>query len=282
MPSSIMESRNNNIAYTTSDRTEFQLSNEKTEVTLLFPSTVDQKLSMLLGKCLRIDHVILQYRNQVPGNATGHVVIEMHDTRLQEGDSKQAEFTIPIGCNCNIHYYSSSYFSPKDPNPWRVLYRVEDTNVLNGVHFCRMQGKLKMSSAKQSSEITFKSPKIEVLSKAYNINHIDFWHVPQSTVSRKPVQALTQMRSQSSRYTTNAIPQGLTWASASTVGNNDIEEHPYRHLHPLQDATLDPGPSASEVIAGSNKVDDNVINIIKKTVELCMEGSNVSSNVKKI
>nr|AGZ95305.1 BC1 [Tomato yellow leaf curl Kanchanaburi virus]AGZ95311.1 BC1 [Tomato yellow leaf curl Kanchanaburi virus]AGZ95313.1 BC1 [Tomato yellow leaf curl Kanchanaburi virus] len=277
-----MESSNSSIAYTTSDRTEFQLSNEKTEVTLLFPSTVDQKLSMLLGKCLRIDHVILQYRNQVPVNATGHVVIEMHDTRLHEGDSKQAEFTIPIGCNCNIHYYSSSYFSPKDPNPWRVLYRVDDTNVVNGVHFCRMQGKLKMSSAKQSSEITFKSPKIEILSKAYNMNHIDFWHVPQSKVSRKPVQALSQIRSQSSRYTTNAIPQGHTWASASAVGNNEIEEYPYRHLHQLQDATLDPGPSASEVVACSNKVNDDVINIIKKTVELCMEGSNVSSNVKKI
>ena len=63
------------LAYATSDRTEFQLSSEKTEVTLLFPSTIEQKLSKLLGKCLRIDHVVLEYRNQVPVNATGQNLI---------------------------------------------------------------------------------------------------------------------------------------------------------------------------------------------------------------
>nr|QFP92669.1 movement protein [Pepper yellow leaf curl Aceh virus]QSX72109.1 BC1 protein [Pepper yellow leaf curl Indonesia virus]WLV76336.1 BC1 [Pepper yellow leaf curl Aceh virus]WLV76340.1 BC1 [Pepper yellow leaf curl Aceh virus]BBI93196.1 movement protein [Pepper yellow leaf curl Aceh virus] len=277
-----MENNHNTLAYSTSDRTEFQLSNEKTEVTLLFPSTLDQKLSKLMGKCLRIDHVILEYRNQVPVNATGHVIIEMHDTRLHEGDSKQAEFTIPIGCNCNIHYYSSSYFSPKDPSPWKVLYRVDDTNVVNGVHFCRMQGKLKMSSAKQSTEIQFKSPKIEILSKAFNMTNIDFWTVPHSQVSRKPVQGLTSMRSQSCRYTTPAILPGQTWASASAIGNEDQDDLPYRGLHRLQDQTLDPGPSASEVVVNNNKINDDVINIIKKTVELCMEGSNVTSNAKPI
>ena len=270
------------LAYATSDRTEFQLSSEKTEVTLLFPSTIEQKLSKLLGKCLRIDHVVLEYRNQVPVNATGHVVIEMHDTRLYEGDSKQAEFTIPIGCNCNIHYYSSSYFSPRDPNPWKVMYRVDDTNVVDGVHFCRMQGKLKMSSAKQSSEIQFKSPKIEILSKAYNMTNIDFWSVPHSQVSRKPVQGLTNLRSQSSRYTTPAIQPGQSWASASTIGIDEQEDLPYGNLHRLQDKTLDPGPSASEVVCNTTNVNDDVINIIKKTVELCMEGSNVTSNVKPI
>ena len=162
------------------------------------------------------------------------------------------------------------------------MYRVDDTNVVDGVHFCRMQGKLKMSSAKQSSEIQFKSPKIEILSKAYNMTNIDFWSVPHSQVSRKPVQGLTNLRSQSSRYTTPAILPGQSWASASTIGIDDQEDLPYGNLHRLQDKTLDPGPSASEVVCNTTNVNDDVINIIKKTVELCMEGSNVTSNVKPI
>ena len=162
------------------------------------------------------------------------------------------------------------------------LYRVDDTNVVDGVHFCRMQGKLKMSSAKQSSEIQFKSPKIEILSKAYNMTNIDFWSVPHSQVSRKPVQGLSNLRSQSSRYTTPAILPGQSWASASTIGNDEQEDLPYGNLHRLQDKTLDPGPSASEVVCNTTNVNDDVINIIKKTVELCMEGSNVTSNVKPI
>ena len=57
---------------------------------------------------MRIDHVVLEYRNQVPVNATGHVIIEMHDTRLYEGDSKQAELadTCPLRAdemNASMH-----------------------------------------------------------------------------------------------------------------------------------------------------------------------------------
>ena len=87
---------------------------------------------------------------------------------------------------------------------------------------------------------------------------------------------------QSSRYTTPAILPGQSWASASTIGNEEQEDLPYGNLHRLQDKTLDPGPSASEVVCNITNVNDDVINIIKKTVELCMEGSNVTSNVKPI
>ncbi|CAZ40057.1 BC1 protein [Clerodendrum golden mosaic China virus] len=281
-----METHNSTLAYTTSDRTEYQLSNDLTDVTLLFPSTLDQQLSRLRGRCLRIDHVILEYRNQVPINATGHVIIEMHDTRLGDGDSKQAEFTIPIGCNCNIHYYSSSYFSPKDPNPWRVMYRVDNTNVINGVHFCRIQGKLRMSSAKQSSDIQFRSPRIDILSKAYNNTHIDFWTVGQTQAqfARRPVMGL---RSASARFQRPTIGPGETWASASSIDGPSVADYPYRALNRLDPASLDPGPSASQVnnnviSAGHSNVNDDVINIIKKTVELCMSSNNVTSNAKPV
>nr|CZF95186.1 movement protein [Tomato leaf curl New Delhi virus] len=173
--------------YIQSERVEYALTNDAAEVTLSFPSMFEQKISQLRNRCMKIDHVVLEYRSQVPINAVGHVVIEIHDMRLTEGDTKQAEFTIPIKCNCNLHYYSSSFFSIKDKNPWRVEYRVENTNVVNGVHFCKMLGKLKLSSAKHSTDVEFRPPKIEIQTKEFTVNDIDFWSVGSKPQTRRLV-----------------------------------------------------------------------------------------------
>nr|ACC78672.1 movement protein [Gossypium punctatum mild leaf curl virus]ACC78674.1 movement protein [Gossypium punctatum mild leaf curl virus]ACQ65839.1 BC1 [Gossypium punctatum mild leaf curl virus [Gossypium lobatum]]ACQ65845.1 BC1 [Gossypium punctatum mild leaf curl virus [Gossypium stocksii]] len=274
-----METNSSNTAYLRSERVEYELTNDSTEVKLSFPSILDNKISLLKGHCCKIDHIVLEYRNQVPINATGHVIIEIHDQRLNDGDSKQAEFTIPVQCNCNLHYYSSSFFSMKDINPWRVFYRVVDTNVANGVHFCRIQGKLKLSTAKQSTDIQFRSPKIEILSKAYTERDIDFWSVGRIAQQRKLVQGPSLIGSRSMRYTPCSIGPNESWAIKSEVGPS--EDRPYSNLHRLNPDALDPGKSVSQV--GSDYITrEELNNIISKTVDMCLNTSmqsHVSKNV---
>nr|ALA40033.1 movement protein [Jatropha leaf curl virus] len=272
-----MENNSSNAAYLRSERVEYELTNDSTDVKLSFPSILDNKISLLKGHCCKIDHIVLEYRNQVPINATGHVVIEIHDQRLHEGDSKQAEFTIPVQCNCNLHYYSSSFFSMKDTNPWRVTYRVVDTNVINGVHFCRIQGKLKLSSAKQSTDIQFRSPKIEILSKAFTERDIDFWSVGRKAQMRKLVEGPGLLGSRSMRHAPCSIGPNESWAVKSEAGPS--EDRPYSNLHRLNPDALDPGPSVSQV--GSDHITRADLNdIITKTVNLCLS-SNMSSHVSK-
>nr|ABU95069.1 BC1 [Tomato leaf curl New Delhi virus] len=237
--------------YIQSERVEYALTNDATEVTLSFPSMFEQKISQLRNKCMKIDHVLLEYRNQVPINAVGHVVIEIHDMRLTEGDTKQAEFTIPIKCNCNLHYYSSSFFSLKDKNPWRVEYRVENANVVNGVHFCKMLGKLKLSSAKRTIDCEFRPPKIEIQTKEFTVNDIDFWSVGSKPQTRRLVTGSRLMghSSRSLRVPYLAIGPNESWASRSEIGHSSVVSRPYKNLSGLDDSAIDPGPSASQ--AGS-------------------------------
>ncbi|AYH63717.1 movement protein [Sri Lankan cassava mosaic virus] len=286
-----MENNSSNAAYLRSERVEYELTNDSTDVKLSFPSLLDNKISLLKGHCCKIDHIVLEYRNQVPINATGHVIIEIHDQRLHDGDSKQAEFTIPVQCNCNLHYYSSSFFSMKDINPWRVMYRVVDTNVINGVHFCRIQGKLKLSTAKQSNDIQFRSPKIEILSKAFTERDIDFWSVGRKPQQRKLVQGPSLIGSKSMRYTPCSIGPNESWAVRSEVGLHEpwavkseagpSIEKPYSQLNRLNPDALDPGKSVSQ-IGSDNFTREDLNDIISKTVHMCLNTSmqsHVSKNV---
>nr|QSX72061.1 BC1 protein [Squash leaf curl China virus]URY16875.1 BC1 [Squash leaf curl China virus]USN24661.1 BC1 [Squash leaf curl China virus]USN24670.1 BC1 [Squash leaf curl China virus]CAJ97389.1 BC1 protein [Squash leaf curl China virus] len=279
-----MSIRNDNMGigvggYIESDRVEYALTNDAAEVTLTFPSMFEQKISQLRNRCMKIDHVLLEYRSQVPINAVGHVVIEIHDMRLTEGDTKQAEFTIPIKCNCNLHYYSSSYFSVKDKNPWRVEYKVENTNVVNGVHFCKMLGKLKLSSAKHSTDVEFRAPRIEIQSKEFTVNDIDFWSVGSKPQTRRLVDGSRLMghSSRSLRVPHLAIGPNESWASRSEVGLVSVTSRPYKNLSGLDESAIDPGPSASQV---GSITRDEITEIITKTVEQCMK-SNVNAPLTK-
>nr|ACN77072.1 movement protein [Tomato leaf curl Palampur virus] len=265
--------------YVQSERIEYALTNDAAEVKLMFPSMFEQKISQLRNRCRKIDHVVLEYRNQVPINAVGHVVIEIHDMRLTEGDTKQAEFTIPIKCNCNLHYYSSSYFSLKDVNPWRVEYRVENTNVVNGVHFCKMLGKLKLSSAKHSTDVEFRPPKIEIQSKEFTLNDIDFWSVGSKPQTRRLVDGsrLIGHSSRSLRVPYLTIGPNESWASRSEIGHSSVSSRPYKNLSGLDDSAIDPGPSASQT---GSITRDEIADIITKTVEQCIK-SNVNAPLSK-
>nr|UVN12578.1 movement protein [Croton enation leaf curl virus] len=265
--------------YIQSERVEYALTNDAAEVTLSFPSMFEQKLNQLRNRCMKIDHVLLEYRSQVPINAVGHVVIKIHDMRLTEGDTKQAEFTIPIKCNCNLHYYSSSFFSLKDKNPWRVEYRVENTNVVNGVHFCQMMVKLKLSSATHSTDVEFRPPKIEIQTKEFTVNDIDFWSVGSKPHTRRLVDGsrLLGHSSRSLRVPYPTIGPNESWASRSEIGASSVTRRPYNDLSGLDDSAIDPGPSASQ--AGSITREE-ITDIIKKTVEQCIK-SNVNAPISK-
>nr|CRI05837.1 movement protein [Tomato leaf curl New Delhi virus] len=222
-------------AYIQSECVEYALTNHAAEVTLSFPSMFEQKLSQLRNRCMKIDHVLLEYRSQVPINAVGHVVIWIHDMRLTEGDTKQAEFTIPIKCNCNLHYYSSSFYALKDKNPWRVEYRVENRNVVNGVHFCKMLGKLKLSSVKHSTDVKFRPPKIEIQTKEFTVNDIDFWSVGSKPPTRRLVDGPRLMGhiSRSLRVPYLALGPNESWASRSEIGLSSVTSRPYINLDGL-------------------------------------------------
>nr|AGW45430.1 movement protein [Tomato leaf curl New Delhi virus] len=265
--------------YIQSERIEYSLANDAAEVSFSFPSQIEQKISHLTNRCMKIYHVGLEYLSQVPINAVGHVVIQIHDVRLTEGDTKQAQFTIPIKCNCYLYYFSSSFFSHKDKNPWRVEYKVENTNVVNGVHFCKMLGKLKLSSAKHSTDLQFRPPKIEIHTKEFTVIDFDFWSAGTKPPTKRLVDGsrLKRHSSRSLRVPYLAIGPNESWASTSEIRLSSVTSRPYKILSGLDDSAIDPSPSASQ--AGSITRED-IADIITKTVEQCIK-SNVNAPVSK-
>nr|ADP00518.1 movement protein [Euphorbia mosaic virus] len=275
--------------YIESRRDEYQLSHDLTEIVLQFPSTASQLSARLSRSCMKIDHCVIEYRQQVPINASGTVVVEIHDKRMTDDESLQASWTFPIRCNIDLHYFSSSFFSLKDPVPWKLYYKVCDTNVHQMTHFAKFKGKLKLSTAKHSVDIPFRAPTVKILSKQFTDKDIDFSHVGYGKWERRMI------KSASSRYGLPgpiAINPGESWASRSTIGpahsNADSDEmHPYRELNRLSTPILDPGDSASVVAA--HRAQSNItlsvaqINeIVRSTVQDCINTNCIPSNTKSL
>ena len=82
--------------YIQSKRCEYRLTNNETPITLQFPSSIEQATVKMMGKCMKVDHIVIEYRNQVPYNATGSVIVTIRDTRLSDDEAAQAAFTFPI------------------------------------------------------------------------------------------------------------------------------------------------------------------------------------------
>nr|AYL64557.1 BC1 [Mungbean yellow mosaic India virus] len=154
-----------NNKYVETKSCEYRLTNNEMPIKLQFPSYLEQKTVQIMGKCMKVDHAVIEYRNQVPFNAKGTVIVTIRDTRLSYEQAAQAAFTFPIACNVDLHHFSSSFFSLKDDTPWEIVYRVEDSNVIDGTTFAQIKAKLKLSSAKHSTDIRFKPPTINILSK---------------------------------------------------------------------------------------------------------------------
>nr|CAE46723.1 BC1 protein [Soybean yellow mosaic virus] len=276
---------------------EYRLTNNEMPIKLQFPSYLEQKTVQIMGKCMKIDHAIIEYRNQVPFNAKGTVVVTIRDTRLSYEQAAQAAFTFPIACNVDLHYFSSSFFSLKDETPWEIVYKVEDSNVIDGTTFAQIKAKLKLSSAKHSTDIRFKPPTINILSKDYNENCVDFWSVEKP----KPIRRLLNPGPNQGPYTITGqrpimLQPGETWATRSSIGRTSSmrltsterlgltdnastseAEYPLRHLHKLPESSLDPGDSISQAQSNSMSRKD-IEDIIESTISKCLITQRSNAN----
>ncbi|AAL79822.1 BC1 [Squash mild leaf curl virus] len=279
--------------YIESHRDEFQLSHDLTEIVLQFPSTASQLTARLSRSCMKIDHCVIEYRQQVPINASGTVIVEIHDKRMTDNESLQASWTFPIRCNIDLHYFSSSFFSLKDPIPWKLYYRVSESNVHQMTHFAKFKGKLKLSSAKHSVDIPFRAPTVKILTKQFSEKDIDFWHVGYGKWERRLVKSASL-----SRYGLRGpieINPGESWATRSMIGpgptNADLEMDdemlPYRELNRLGTTVLDPGESAS--IVGIQRSQSTITmsmsqlnELVKSTVHECIKTSCIPSTPKSL
>ncbi|ADV15529.1 movement protein [Solanum mosaic Bolivia virus] len=276
--------------YIESHRDEYQLSHDLTEIILQFPSTASQLSARLSRSCMKIDHCVIEYRQQVPINASGTVIVEIHDKRMTDNESLQATWTFPIRCNIDLHYFSSSFFSLKDPIPWKLYYRVCDSNVHQRTHFAKFKGKLKLSTAKHSVDIPFKAPTVKILSKQFTDKDIDFSHVSYGKWERKLVRSAS-----TSRFGLPGpieLKPGESWATRSTIGpyaDSEIDDgaHPYRELNRLGSTMLDPGESAS--IIGAQRTQSNITmsmaqlnDIVRTTVQECINTNCIPTQPKSL
>ncbi|UFT26617.1 movement protein [Rhynchosia mottle virus] len=273
--------------YIESHRDEYQLSHDLTEIVLQFPSTASQLTARLNRSCMKIDHCVIEYRQQVPINATGSVIVEIHDKRMTDNESLQASWTFPIRCNIDLHYFSSSFFSLKDPIPWKLYYRVSDTNVHQRTHFAKFKGKLKLSTAKHSVDIPFRAPTVKILSKQFSHKDVDFSHVDYGPWERKTITSTSM-----SRFGLPGpieLKPGESWATRSTIGmtqtETDSEIHPYKELNRLGGSVLDPGDSASQV--GLERAQSHITmsmaqlnELVRSTVQECIK-SNCNTSTSK-
>ncbi|ABW70178.1 cell to cell movement protein [Wissadula golden mosaic St Thomas Virus] len=277
--------------YIESHRDEYQLSHDLTEIVLQFPSTASQLTARFNRSCMKIDHCVIEYRQQVPINATGSVIVEIHDKRMTDNESLQASWTFPIRCNIDLHYFSASFFSLKDPIPWKLYYRVCDTNVHQRTHFAKFKGKLKLSTAKHSVDIPFRAPTVKILSKQFTDKDVDFSHVDYGKWERKPIRCASMSRL-GIRGPIEIRP-GESWATRSTIGTGhsdadsemENELHPYRHLSRLGTSVLDPGESAS--IVGAQRAESNITmsmgqlnELVRTTVQECINSNCQASQAK--
>ncbi|ADV15539.1 movement protein [Begomovirus jeskei] len=291
MESSQLVNPPNAFNYIESHRDEYQLSHDLTEIILQFPSTASQLTARLSRSCMKIDHCVIEYRQQVPINATGSVIMEIHDKRMTDNESLQASWTFPIRCNIDLHYFSSSFFSLKDPIPWKLYYRVSDTNVHQRTHFAKFKGKLKLSTAKHSVDIPFRAPTVKILSKQFTDKDVDFSHVDYGRWERKLIRSASTLRF--GLPSPLELRPGESWASRSTIGHNDADSdvgdatHPYRELNRLGTTILDPGDSAS--IVGAQRAQSNITmsvaqlsELVRTTVQECINNNCTPSAPKSL
>lgn len=268
--------------YHSTKRIEYPLTDEWTQIRLAFPSLTEVSWSRVKGHCLKIDHCYIKYSPQVPANAEGTVLVTVHDRRMENDKSLQAEYTFPIRCGIELNFFSSSYFSLKDPVPWTVYYRVINSTVLKGSHFCQFKASVKLSASKSSTNIKFRSPSVKVLNSEFTSDHVDFMHVgipkPERVLCRSTSCIISQPRM--------ALEAGTSWASRSMIGGDDgsdagshVGVGPYKGLMGLNESAIDPGDSVSQVNSGHRKSISDV-NISKdKLAEIVAEAALRGSQI---
>ncbi|AVY03270.1 movement protein [Passion fruit chlorotic mottle virus] len=266
--------------YHSSKRVEYPLTNEKTMIKLEFPSMGDISWSRLKGHCLKIDHCQISYTPQVPANASGNVCFEIHDMRMEADKTLQAEYTVPIRCAVELNFFSTSFFSMKDDVPWEVFYSVENSDVRSGTRFCKMKARVKLSSAKHSTHINFRSPTIKIISRGFSERDVDFHHVAIPKAERLLCRGSSVITSRP-RF---EIEAGDSWASKSSIGGSDVD-YPYKELGRLNADALEIGPSASQVGIGpgnepnKGKVVMDAVEFAEVVADAVRHGSVINNNI---
>lgn len=128
---------------------------------------------------MKIDHCQIEYRPLTPHNAQGLVEIEIHDTRLNIDQSRQAWFKLPIFGHYQMNFFSDSYFSMTDAIPWKATIKTSHTNMNTDTPFCTIKARLKLSSEKHSEFITWRSPSVKIIAGVTH-QQIDFGHVDRA------------------------------------------------------------------------------------------------------
>nr|QDQ68960.1 movement protein [Pepper yellow vein Mali virus] len=300
-----------NNKYIESQRNEYQLTNDATPIKLQFPSSVQRATSGLMGRCMKIDHIIIEYRNQVPFNATGSVIVEIRDHRISSDEAAQAAFTFPILCNVGPSTNFSSFFflCHGSFHLGRFVYKVEDSNVVEGTRFASIKAKLRLSSAKHSTDIRFKPPTINILSKGFTKDCVDFWSVERGLTSRRLLNPNPSSARIHGLGPAIQLLPGETWATRSTIGDSDgrynqpvrsssfrltrstpslvegqssstARQYPYRRLEKLDATAIDPGDSISQ--GGTDSISRRELtSIIESTINKCLI-TNVNNQQKHL
>lgn len=173
-----------------------------------------------------------------------------------------------------MKYYGTSHASLNDTTcPWVAKYRLEDSNINSGVHYCTMKAYVKICTAKNPEEIPFRGPEFISRSKHFNPEDVDCSHVAPAPKQPKfcRVMSAVQARGQQ-RF---LLPAGLTFQE---VQSSVSIPSPYVSNTNDDQVPIDPSPSVSEV--GSNNTNTISMGLDDIARMMGMVGSAVADALK--
>nr|AGU01281.1 BC1 [Squash leaf curl virus] len=279
--------------YIESQRDEFQLSHDLTEIVLQFPSTASQITPRLNPNCMKIDHCVIEYRQQVPINASGTVKVGKFP--------EQTAWTEPLNpLQTVLGTFPKKNGNKKSPTYFfhhRFLFPQYERTPIPAVGsvnpFPGFKGKLKLSSAKPVGYPFLGAPAVRISAKQFCEKALDFWPLGFRKWKERRVKSALSFR-----FGLRApieIYSGDFWAPKSVIGPTnrngdlDIEEEllPSRELTRLGTNILDPGESAS--IVGIQRSQSNITmsmsqlnELVRSTVHECIKTSCIPSAPKSL
>ena len=245
--------------------TEFRVTGEFCPIKLEFPGFWKSAVHKFLGYSIKIDRCRISYTSQVPFNAVGNIRLIISDNRLQLGDEDQAEFVFAVGMNCEIMYYGTAFSSLKDEEcPWKCRYRVEESNLKSGIHFCKISATLQITAERIPSEVVYRAPTIKVRSKMYSDKDVNYIHVAKKKNPAPLCRSLSSI--EISRAEIPQLPPGQTFQQNQTATSGEINqivqrtnETLFKETKPLQLPKQIPNPpqltiEPKDVISGLGKM----------------------------
>ncbi|QIE08114.1 movement protein [Camellia oleifera geminivirus] len=185
-------------------------------ISITNPKIGDALWQKMTFKSMKIDKCKISYRPQCPFNSAGRVEVEIRDTRLRADDQLQARFTFPVTCPVDITYFGNAYAAAdKNGCPWTASYRLLQTNINDGVKYCKIKATLAFQTSSFPDEITYRPPLITVLSKVFDNTHVDIWHVDRKISKARLTRSNSESHFRSTK--TLAAPMGHYGSSAQRI-----------------------------------------------------------------